>query len=92
MIQLTKRQLAALVLAAIVAGWWFSLPSGSTPSPFSPPANDRPFLRAIAKIAKTFLWVAILADGPPPEPESSQVARAHVGEDGYQLLDHGRGW
>lgn len=92
MIQLTKRQLAALVLAAIVAGWWLSLPAGSTPSPFSPPANDRPFLRAIARIAKNFLWVALLAEGPPAEPETYQVVRAHVGEDGYQTLDHGRGW
>lgn len=92
MITLTKRQLAALVLAAIVGGWWLSLPSGSTPSPFGPPANDRPVLRALAKIAKNFLWVALLAEGPPAEPEAAQYVRAHVGDDGFQTLDHGRGW
>jgi hypothetical protein len=92
MITLTKRQLAVLVLAAIVGGWWMSLPAGSTPSPFGPPANDRPVLRTIARLAKNFLWIALLAEGPPAEPEAAQYVRAHVGEDGYQTLDHGRGW
>lgn len=92
MIQLTKRQLVALVLAAVVAGWWLSMPRGSVPSPFSPPANDRPFLRMIARAAKTFLWLAVVAEGPPAEAETYSVVRAHVGEDGYQTLDHGRGW
>lgn len=92
MISLTKRQLVALVLAAAVAGWWLSLPRGSMPIPFTPPANDRPFLRMIAKAAKSFLWIALLAEGPPDEPDACHVARAHVGEDGYQTLDHGRGW
>jgi hypothetical protein len=87
MITLSKRQLAALVLAAIVAGWWMSLPRVPTPAD-----NDRPVLRAIAKLAKNFLWVALLAEGPPAEPEATQYVRAHVGEDGYQTLDHGRGW
>lgn len=90
MITLSKRQLAILVLVAIVAGWWLSLPRGS--APFSPPANDRPVLRAIARIAKNFLWVALLAEGPPAEPAQAQYVRAHVGEDGFQTLDHGRGW
>lgn len=92
MISLTKRQLAALVLAALIAGWWMSLPRGSLPSPFTPPANDRPFLRMIARAAKTFLWLAVVAEGPPADAEPAQFVRAHVGEDGYQTLDHGRGW
>jgi len=87
MMTLSKRQLAALVLAAIVAGCWMSLPRVPTPAD-----TDRPVLRAIVKLAKNFLWVALLAEGPPPEPEPAQYVRTHVGEDGYQTLDHGRGW
>jgi hypothetical protein len=46
----------------------------------------------IARLAKTFLWVALVADGPPADAAEYQTVRARVGDDGHQVLEHGRGW
>ena len=56
-------------------------------------AQDRPVLRFIAKAAKAFLWVALVAE-PPPEPSQPDHRLAHsaIGEDGYPLIDNARGW
>ncbi len=57
------------------------------------PAPDRPFLRFIAKAAKNFLWVALLAEQPPEEPQPDhKLAHSAIGEDGYPLIDNARGW
>lgn len=86
MIEITKKQLLAIVAAAVLAGWLFQSPSAS-PAPQPP---DRPVLRWIAKAAKNLLWIAIVAEGPPAEQARQQVVHARVGEDGYQTVDHGR--
>jgi hypothetical protein len=86
MITISKRQLVYVGLVLVAFLWW----NGSLPSP--QPANDRPILRAIAKIAKNLLWVALIAEGPPAEEPHPQFVRSQVGDDGYQQLEHGRGW
>ena len=56
-------------------------------------APDRPFLRFIAKAAKTFLWVALVAEQPPEGPQPDhKLAHSAIGEDGYPLIDNARGW
>jgi hypothetical protein len=82
-----------LILAAGIAVGWFAFSGNGLPSPFQP-AKDRPFLRFIAKAAKTFLWVAMFAEQPPQPAEQGRhlVHSPAVGEDGYPLVDHGQGW
>jgi hypothetical protein len=88
MIEITKKQLVAIVAAALLVGWFYSSPQAA-PSPA--PQHDRPVLRWIARAAKNLLWIAIVAEGPPAEPKT-QYVHARVGDDGFQALDHGRGW
>jgi hypothetical protein len=81
---LTPRQLAIVCLLCMAAGYWLSW---SPSSPINPtPANDRPVLRWIAKAAKNFLWIALIAEPPPKE----QLVQQRIGDDGYPVLDHGR--
>ena len=82
---LTNRQLVILCLACMAAGWWLS---SSPASPVNPTPN-RPVLRFLARAAKTFLWVALVAEKPI---EKSHLVHARVGDDGQPLLDHSRGW
>lgn len=92
MIEISKRNLVLVCLVCLAVGWWNS--SGSSPiprpGPFGPPAPDRPVLRWIARAAKNLLWIAIVADPPPVQPQ--HLVRAQVGADGYQELEHTRGW
>lgn len=86
MIALKRFHLVALCLVCMAAGWWLS---SSDSSPINPEPR-RPVARLIAKLAKTFLWVAVFAE-PAPEPPV-QLVHARIGADGQPLLDHGRGW
>lgn len=86
MITLTPRQLFLACALCIAAGWWLS---SSPSSPVNPtPTQDRPVLRWIAKAAKNFLWIALLAE-PAPKPEQ-QMVQTQIGDDGYPIIDHGR--
>ena len=77
-----------LVLAAALAiGYFLAQPD---PSP-EPPATDRPALRWLARAAKNFLWIALVAEKPPGQPAQVVKARA-VGGDGYPILDNAEGW
>jgi hypothetical protein len=51
-------------------------------------------VRWIARAARSLLWVALLAEKPPEEPQPDHhVARsANVGDDGYPIIHNGRGW
>lgn len=82
-----------LVLAAGFLLWWLSGPPAPQPQPFAPP-TDRPVLRWIARAAKTALWIMVFAEGPPAEQARGQLVHAHgeIGEDGFQRIDHSRGW
>jgi hypothetical protein len=46
----------------------------------------------IARIAKTFLWVALVAEGPQAVGAEQQIVRARVDDEGHRVLEHGRGW
>jgi hypothetical protein len=87
MIQLSHKQLAAIV-SVLALVWWTS--GGNAPP--QPQPSDRPVLRWIARAAKNLLWIAIVAEGPPADTPRAQVVHARVGDDGYQAVDHGRGW
>lgn len=88
MVNVSKRALVLLCLACLLAGYWLTPP----PRPPIGPGSDRPILRAIVKLAKSFLWVAVFAEGTPADHPEPQLVRAHVGSDGYRLLEHGKGW
>lgn len=86
-----RRTLAAVAVALAVGYWLAASPSSPVPAPRP---NDRPVVRFLARVAKQFLWVALLAEKPPEEPQPDHhVARAaRIGDDGYPIVDHGRGW
>lgn len=86
MIQLKRTHLAYLCLACMAAGWWLA---SSESSPVNPEPK-RPVARLIARLAKTFLWVAVFAE-PTPE-QHAQLVHARIGGDGQPMIDHGRGW
>lgn len=86
-----RRLIAAVVVALVVGYWLASSPSSPIPAPRP---NDRPVVRWIAKVARSFLWVALLAEKPPAEPQPDHhVSRAAaIGDDGYPIIHNGRGW
>jgi hypothetical protein len=83
------RKTVIVCVICVAAGWWLA---SSPASPVNPPAKDRPVLRAIAKVAKLFLWVALAAEKPPENAERTYVVHARVDENGQPLIDHARGW
>jgi hypothetical protein len=44
------------------------------------------------KAAKSLLWIAIVAEGPPAEEPEPQLVRTRVGTDGFRQLEHRGGW
>jgi hypothetical protein len=89
MVTVSKRSIVLVGAACLLAGYWLTPP----PRPPVGPGSDRPILRAIVKVAKSFLWLAVFAEGGPaqdrPEP---QLVRAEIGADGFRRLEHARGW
>lgn len=82
------RGTAFVAIVCLVIGYWWA----SSPHP-SPAPADRPFLRFVAKVAKTFLWVAVFAEQPPATASSMQSLHDHhVDERGVVMVNHGRGW
>ena len=76
-------------VAAVLAIWWWATPSRPAPRPFQPHV-DRPVLSWITRAAKNLLWIAVLAEKPPAAPE--QTVQQRIGDDGFPLVDHSRGW
>lgn len=87
MIEIRTRTLVLACLACMAVGWWYS-----RPAPAPAPLEDRPVLRWIAKAAKTFLWIAIFVEPPPPQTDRHYAVKTEVGEDGYPRVEHARGW
>ena len=83
------RSFLLVAILCLAIGYWWASPSRPSPLP-----TDRPFLRFVAKVAKTFLWVAVVAEQPPHEGDvrMQSLAAEHIGEDGYTMVNHGRGW
>jgi hypothetical protein len=80
-----RKTLTVLVIVFCLGYWWASSkPSWS-------PHKDRPVLTWITGAAKRLLWIAIIADPPPAEIEHRH-AEARVGDDGYRVVEHRRGW
>ena len=86
MVTLQKSHLAVVCLACLVAGWWLTSSSPLAPSP----ERERPVLKAIARIARSLLWVSLLAEAPPEESRS--YAHARLDAMGQPVIDHSRGW
>jgi len=83
------RRIITAVVVALVVGYWLAS-SPSSPVNVKP---DRPVLRWISRAARTLLWVSLLAEKPPAEPQPDHQVRAvHVGDDGYPVIHNGRGW
>jgi hypothetical protein len=82
------RRLVIAVVVALAFGYWLASP---TPAPRP---NDRPVVRWIAKVARSFLWIALLAEKPPADqqPDHHVARAASIGEDGYPIIHNGRGW
>ena len=86
---LPKRYLALALVAALAAGY-FLANDGASPRPPSP--ADRPFLTAIARLAKAGLWLLLVAE-PAPEPTAPAELVHHViGPDGHPAVHHREGW
>jgi len=83
-----RRTLAAVVVALVV-GYWLASSHDTTPKP-----SERPVVRWIARAARSLLWVALLAEKPPEDqqPDHHVARAASIGEDGYPIVQHGRGW
>lgn len=76
-----------LTFAAAFALCWFWQTQAHSPAP----QPDRPVLRFIARVAKNLLWVALVAEPPPPPAHDPHLVHAPpIGDDGYPVIDHGR--
>jgi len=80
------RKTVMSLVAGVAIGYWLVGPA------VNPPKPDRPVVRWIVRAAKNFLWFAAFAERPPePQPDQRIVQAPAIGEDGYPLIDHGRG-
>ena len=79
MITITHKQAVWIGVALIGLYWW----NGGI-QPKAP--VDRPILRWVASIAKSVMWIAIFADGPPAIDRDIQSAAG----DGHTTINHGR--
>lgn len=82
--KLDRSTLMLLLVAGVLGYWWAG---SATPQP----TPGRPVVRWIARAAKNALWFMLIAEPAPAEP-NHLVHGPHVGEDGYQVVDHGKGW
>lgn len=83
---MTNRKIVAAVLIAFAFGWW-----ASSCLPQFTPTKQRPVMAWIARTARRLLWIAVFAD-PPPADVDPHTRQAVVGEDGFKVVEHRRGW
>lgn len=84
-----QKRLALVVVACLAAGYFIA---GSAHKPQTP-AERRPVLAAVIRMAKNLLWLAAFADPPPDQPGPRRVQHVHhVDDQGVVMIDHGRGW
>lgn len=82
------RSTVFVLIAAFAIGYFAAGNSGRSPLPRP---SDRPVITWIMRAAKNLLWLAAIAEPPPPEKPDSRIVHHAVGTDGYPLVDHGRG-
>ena len=87
--KVTDRNIVIAALVCLAIGWWLAS-SPSSPIRPEPLRPDRPVLKLLARVAKTFLWVMMVAERPPVE--QANIVHARVDADGHQVLNHGQGW
>lgn len=87
-----RKNLTVIAVALVVGYWLASSPSSPIPSPS--PEPSRPVARWFARAAKNLLWFALLAESPPEvqQPDHHVARAARIGDDGYPIVDHARGW
>lgn len=83
------RNTMIVVVLALAVGYWMA---SSSSSPLGPPAKDRPVLRFLARAAKSFLWIALVAEQSPEPIQETYIVHAPMGPDGAPTLNHARGW
>jgi hypothetical protein len=81
-----KKEIVWAFVAGIVLCWWTS----SSPAKPDPTPTDRPVLRWIARAAKSFLWIALVAERQPTDKQC--IVHTSVGDDGFAVVDHSQGW
>lgn len=88
------KRMILVAVAAFAIAWFVSHnhSGGIIPNPFVPQKPDRPVLRFVAKVAKTFLWVAVFAEQRPQFSHRHHVVQATIGPDGHEYLDHAEGF
>lgn len=82
-----NRNTVLIVVACLALGYWLAAPS----QPAGPLAN-RPVMRWIAKAAKNLLWVAVFVEPAPADTQQHMVKSPAIGDDGFAIIDHGKGW
>ena len=85
--KVSDRNIVIAGLVCLAIGWWLA---SSPSSPIKPEVEPRrPVLRFVARVAKTFLWVMMVAERPPQE---GNIVHARIDAEGHQVLNHGQGW
>ena len=82
------KNLVLVAVAAFALAWFVAHSRDGIPNPFAPEQPDRPVLKFIAKVAKTFLWVAVFAEPKPKCPPATHVVQSRIGPDGHEQLNH----
>lgn len=85
------KNVVLVAVAAFALAWFMASNQGGgfLPNPFVPARPQRPVLAFLARVAKTFLWVAVFAEPRPDQPPRHHVVQATIGPDGHELLEHG---
>jgi hypothetical protein len=87
MVTIKPRTLALICAVCLAVGWWHSSP------PKPAPLADRPFLKALARLAKTGLWIMLAAEQPPQDDgQPAQFVHARARPDDVRTVRHGEGW
>jgi hypothetical protein len=78
------RRLVAAALLLFALGWFAGRGNGN---PFAPLQPKRPFLAALAKIAKAGLWLLVVEPVPDDLPPEDRLAKM-----GRGTINHREGW
>lgn len=79
-----NRRVIAACLLLFALGWFAGQGRGN---PFAPATPKRPVLAALAKLAKTGLWLLVVEPVPDDLPPEHHVVRSHT-----DTINHREGW